>query len=399
MVAETGLLVVGLMFAVLAIVGGLARTLNQSVIPFYITGGIVVGPSVAGRVELPYIAETEFIAIGAELGIVFLLFFLGLEFNLARLFANLGRIGKAGIVDLAINFGIGLGLGYGLFGAILPAILVAGVVYISSSAIITKSLIDLGWIANEEAEPILGILVFEDLFIAIYLAFVTAFVIGAGTLDRAAGPLGIAMGFLAGLLLLAYAGTALFERLLAVDSHEFTVLRTLGVTVLIAGAALAVGVSEAVAAFFIGMAVSSTSHVSELENLLEPIRDMFAAVFFFWIGLVTDPLLFGGVMGFILLGVLVMTPTKLVSGFAAGRFYGLSDRRSVRVALAMTTRGEFSLIIAAIALAGAGTGLSTEIAADINAFAVGYVLVMSILGTTLMRYSRPFEALVTGLRP
>ncbi len=398
MVAETELLVVGMMFAVIVIVGAVARMLNQSVIPFYITGGMVVGPSVAGRYELPFIPETEFIAVGAELGIVFLLFFLGLEFNLARLFANLEQIGKAGIVDLVINFGVGLGLGYVLFGAILPALLVAGIVYVSSSAIITKSLIDLGWIANDEAEPILGILVFEDLFIAIYLAFATAFVLGTANLNRVAGPLGLALVFLVGLLFLAYFGSPFFERLLAVESHEFTVLRALSVTVLIAGAALAVGVSEAVAAFFIGMAFSSTSHVSDLEKLLEPIRDTFAAIFFFWIGLVTDPLLFGSVLSIIVVAVLLMTPTKLISGVRAGHIYGLSRRRSVRVALAMTPRGEFSLIIGAIALAGAGSGLTMEIAADINAFAVGYVLVMSILGTTLMRYSGVIERFATGER-
>jgi CPA2 family monovalent cation:H+ antiporter-2 len=91
----------------------------------------------------------------------------------------------------------------------------------------------------------------------------------------------------------------------------------------------------------------------------------------------------------------VTTPTKLVSGYLAGRAFDLDARRSTRVGLGMTTRGEFSLIIATVAIAGAGTGtLSTELAATINAFAVGYVLVMAVLGTTLMQYSRPFEEFV-----
>ncbi|GAB3034539.1 cation:proton antiporter [Natronobiforma cellulositropha] len=432
MAGETALIDVGVLFAVVALAGLLANRIGQSVIPFYIVAGMLVGPHVLGSLPerlaagvtvfgyevVPPIrdvtvfgydliagasaislVETDFIHLGAELGIVFLLFFLGLEFNMDRLLAAKERIGKAGTVDLVINFGIGLVLGYALFGAFLPAFLVAGIVYISSSAIITKSLIDLGWIANDEANPMLGTLVYEDLFIAIYLVVASVFVLGGGDLGAALGDIGIAMGFIILLLLFVHFGTQFFQRSLETDSHEYFVLRAIGITVLVAGAALALGVSEAVAAFFVGMAFSSTDHVHELEKLLEPVRDTFAAVFFFWIGLVTNPALFAGVVGLIAAAVLVTTPTKLVSGYLGGRIYHLDERRSVRVGLGMVTRGEFSLIIASIAIAGAGAGLSTETANVINAFAVGYVLFMSILGTTLMQHSSRIEAIVVPRLP
>ncbi len=392
------LLEVGVMFAAIAASGAIANRLGQSVIPFYIVSGMLLGEFVLGRVGLPvlgevYVAESEFVALGAELGIVFLLFFLGLEFNLDRLLARRQEITASGTIDLGINFGAGLVLGWLVFGALLPAVLLAGIVYISSSAVITKSLIDLGWIANDEAEPMLGTLVYEDLFIAVYLAVVSAVVLGSGGVAEAVTDVGIAVGFILALLLLVAAGTGLFSRLVETDDHESVVLRTLGVLVSIAGAALALGVSEAVAAFFVGMAFSSTDHAHQLEELLEPLRDTFAGVFFFWIGLVTNPLLFGGVLGLILLAVVVTTPTKLVSGYLGGRAFGLDTRRSARVGLGMTTRGEFSLIIATIAISGANAGtFDPELAATINAFAVGYVLVMAILGTTLMGYSGPFES-------
>ncbi|MWV63724.1 cation:proton antiporter [Halorubrum sp. JWXQ-INN 858] len=385
------------MFAAIAGVGALADRLGQSVIPFYIVSGMLLGEFVLGRVGLPvlgevFVAESEFIALGAELGIVFLLFFLGLEFNLDRLLDRRTEIGTAGTIDLGINFGAGFVIGWLVFGSFLPAFLIAGIVYISSSAVITKSLIDLGWIANDESEPMLGTLVYEDLFIAVYLAVVSAIVLGSGGVEEAAIDVGVAVAFIVALLLLVYLGTGFFSRLVETDDHESVVLRTVGVLVLIAGAALTLGVSEAVAAFFVGMAFSATDHVHQLEELLEPLRDTFAAVFFFWIGLVTDPLLFGGVAALILLAVLVTTPTKLVSGFLGGRAFGLDTRRSTRVGLGMTTRGEFSLIIATIAIAGAEAGtFDATLAATINAFAVGYVLVMAILGTTLMGYSEPFE--------
>ncbi|WP_207589455.1 cation:proton antiporter [Halomontanus rarus] len=437
MAGETALVDVGILFGAVAFGGLLANRIEQSVIPFYIVIGMLLGPSVLG--DLPSLvadaaslledgaavvglelelgrgigieilgyelfasasqvalAETDFIYVGAELGIVFLLFFLGLEFNLQRLMAARERIGKAGTVDLVINFGVGLILGWILFGEFLAAFLVAGIVYISSSAIITKSLIDLGWIANDEASSMLGTLVYEDLFIAIYLVVASVLVLGSGDIGEALGDVGIAVGFILLLLLFVHFGTAFFQRALETDSNEFLVLRAIGIVVLVAGAALAIGVSEAVAAFFVGMAFSSTDHVHDLERLLEPVRDTFAAIFFFWIGLVTNPALF--VDAFILAAigaaVVLTTPTKLVSGYLGGRIYDLDERRSVRVGLGMVTRGEFSLIIASVAITGAGFGIAEGVANDINAFAVGYVLVMSILGTTLMQYSSRIESIV-----
>ena len=396
------LLDVGLMFASLAAVGWGANRLGQSVIPFYIVTGMVASRYVFGRLPIAggdlYIAETEFIAVGAELGIVFLLFFLGLEFNLDRLLDRRRQIGTAGTIDAVINFPIGFALGWLLFGAVLPAVLVAGIVYISSSAIITKSLLDLGWIANDEAEPILGTLVYEDLLIAVYLAVTTAVVLGGGDIRAAATAVAVGLGGIALLFVAVQFGTPLLERVLDADTHESVVLRTTGLTVAVAGGALSLGVSEAVAAFFVGMGVSSTSHVTHIEELLEPLRDAFAAVFFFWIGLVTDPIAVAGAAGAIAVAVVVATPTKLLSGFFGGRTFGLSTRRSTRVALAMTTRGEFSLIVATLAVSGAASGTLTQPVADrISAFAVGYVLVMAVVGTTLMRYSAPFERLAGRL--
>jgi CPA2 family monovalent cation:H+ antiporter-2 len=263
--------------------------------------------------------------------------------------------------------------------------------------VITKSLIDLGWIANDEAEPLLGTLVYEDLFIAVYLSVASALVLGGGDIVAAAVDVGIALAFIAGLLGVVRFGGPLFERLVATDNREFVALRAVAAVVFVAGAALALGVSEAVAAFFVGMAFASTDRAHDIEALLEPVRDTFAAVFFFWIGLVTDPSLFGGVAGLIALAVVVTTPTKLVTGYLAGRAFDLDARRSTRVALGMTTRGEFSLIIATVAVtAGEAGAFDPALAETINAFAVGYVLVMAILGTTLMQYSGPFESAATA---
>ncbi len=389
----TLLLEAGAMFAVLAVAATIAQRVDLSVIPFYVIAGILSGPAVLGRFGLPAIEDQQFITVLAELGIVFLLFFLGLEFSLDRLLASKEKISKIGFLDLAVNLPVGVVIGIALGWSVLEAFVLGGIVYISSSAVITKSLIDLGWIANDEAQPMLGTLVFEDLFIALYLAVLSAILLGGGELSQIAVDIGIAMAFLFVLVVAVYLGTDYFTAYLDVGSQELFIMRAVAVTVLVAGAALAIGLSEAVAAFFIGMGFATTDHLEDLEQRLIPLRDVFAAVFFFWIGLNTDPTLFSdlAMAGLVGLLVLLTTPTKIITGFLSGRIYGLDNRRNLRVAFGMVTRGEFSLVIAALA---AGTGGSVVMTETIPAVAVGYVLVMSILGTLLMQYSGAFNRFI-----
>lgn len=393
--AEALLLEVGAMFAAVALVSFVSGRIDVSPIPLYILAGVVLNEHVVGGFGLPAIHASEFVEVGAELGIVFLLFFLGLEFNLGRLVADRTRIGAAGVADFAVNFPIGFVAGWFLFGGLVPAILLGGVVYVSSSAIVTKTMLDLGWIANPESSPILGTLVFEDLVVAAYLAVVSAVVLGGESLAEAATAVGIALAFIAALVVAAAVGTRFLEGVLDTPSSEFFVLRALGVTIPIAGAALVLGVSEAVAAFFVGMAFSNTSYVHDLETALSPLRDTFAAVFFFWIGLVTDPGLVIAAAGPVLVLVAVSIPGKLLSGYVSGGRYDLSQKRSLRVGIGLIPRGEFSLIIATAALTASAAGtLAPATANAIYAATVGYVLVMSLVGTVLMQAAGRIETVV-----
>ena len=377
------LLEVGIALTAVAIAGTLANRVGLSVIPAYIVVGILVGPnppqSVLG-VSLMLVGDREFIQVLAELGIVFLLFFLGLEFSVDQLLRDRKRISAAGGVDFAINFGLGAAIGLAFGWTLLETLFLAGVVYISSSAVITKSLIETGWIANDESGPILGTLVFEDILIAVYLALLAA-VAGGGDIRSAAVSVGTAFLFLGGLTAVAWYGAGWLDRFFRTGSDELFLLRVVGVTTLVAGAALSLGVSEAVAAFFLGTGISQTSHVERIEHIVAPARDIFAAVFFFSIGLTTDVTLLAGVATLLAVAVVVTTVGKFVSGTLSGRFYDLDRRRSLRVGLGLVPRGEFSLVIATLA-AGIGTG---RLASVLPAFTVGYVLVMSVLGSLLIQ--------------
>ena len=384
--AASGLLLeAGVVFAAVAVGGALAVRFDQSVIPAYILGGVLLGPNspVPG---LRLVASSEFIDLLQGLGVILLLFFIGLHFSPSTLVERREAVLRAGGLDL-LNGLVGLAFGFLLGFTALESLLLAGVVYISSSAIITKSLIELGWIADPEAESILGLLVFEDIVIAVYLAVVAALALGgAGGSGSALTAVGVSLAVVAVLTLLAFRGTPLVEHVLDTRSDELFLLRIVAAITLVGGAALALGVSEAVAAFFLGAAVGGTSHAGRVERVITSERDLYAAVFFFAIGLATDLSTLYPLLGPVLALAALSVVGKLVTGYLGGRAYGLTERRSVRVAVAMVARGEFSLVIAALAVQA---GLDPRL----SALAVGYVLVMSVVGTTLMSQSARVERL------
>lgn len=392
-VAESLLLEAGVVFAVLAVGGAVAARIDQSVIPAYIVAGVLVGPnapSLAGQ-SLALVEASEFTTLLQELGVVLLLFFIGLEFDLNNLVRRRDAVLRAGGVDAVLNGGAGLVLGLAFGFSPVEAVVLAGATYISSSAIITKSLIELGWIADPEAEAVLGVLITEDIVIAVYLALLTALALGGGSLASAGIALAVSAAVIGVLVALTTVGTPLVERALAVPSDELFLLRIVAAVTVVAGAALALGVSEAVAAFFLGTAVGSTDHANRVERVITSERDLYAAVFFFAIGLGTDPGALAAVAAPLAALVGITAATKLLSGYYGAAAYGLSERRRVRTALALVARGEFSLVLAALA---AGAGLNPRLTALI----VGYVLAMSVLGTVLMRYSAPVERLVERVR-
>ncbi|RRJ29782.1 cation:proton antiporter [Halocatena pleomorpha] len=396
--SETLLLEIGIALTGIAVAGAVANRLSLSVIPAYIAMGILIGPnepSTIAGISLTLVDQREFIDVVAELGIVFLLFFLGVEFSISQLLNDRRRIATIGTVDFLVNFSLGIGLGIAFGYSLLETFFLAGIVYISSSAVISKSLIESGWVANAESGPILGTLVFEDILIAIYLALLTAVAGGGGTVVDAAVAIGGAFVFLGGLTLIAWYGSSVIEQVFDADSDELFLLRILGVTTLVAGFALTIGLSEAVAAFFVGTAFSETNHIERIETVVTPARDFFAAVFFFSIGLTTEITLLTDLVWLLLAAVLVTTVGKMVSGSLSGRIYRLDRRRSMRVGVGLVPRGEFSLVIATLA-ASVGTG---ALGGEIPVFTVGYVLVMSVVGTLLIQNAdRVFEGITAVSR-
>ncbi len=389
MAVESLLLELGALFLILALAGTLAHRLGQSVIPFYLAAGLLIDPSgmeLAGY-SFTLVTANDFVTGAAELGVVLLLFFLGLKFSFQSLIRSRARISQAGAVDLAnLAVGIVVALAFGL--STVEALFVGGIVYISSSAVITKSLIDLNWIANPESEAILGVLVFEDLFVALYLTILSAIALEGSGFAAALGQIALATGIMLVLAMVAAFGTRQLGRLVDRPSDEMALLTALAITVAVAGVALWAGLSEAVAAFFVGMAVGGTDQADKLSRLATPLRDVFGAIFFFWIGLTADLGALTGSAWLLVTLVVVTVLVKATTGIVGGGLYGLPPVRRVRVGLGLVARGEFSLVIGALAAQVGGSAVMLDV---IPSLAVGYVLVTSVIGTLAMQHAGPLE--------
>jgi CPA2 family monovalent cation:H+ antiporter-2 len=253
------------------------RRLGLPTIPFFIVAGILCGPHTPGFVLLEEPAELEFLA---TIGLVMLLFHLGLEFSLADLLAGGRRLLWAGGTYIALNFGAGIVLGYWFDWGTREIFVIAGMIGTSSTAIVTKLLIDLKRLANPETPMILGIIVVEDLFLAFYLALLQP-VLGTqeGALEIV-GSIAIAFGFLVGLFALARWGGRLVQRLIGAGDSELLTILFVGFGVFVAGLSGIAGASDAVGALLAGMVVGGSAIAHRVEPLAIPLRDTFAAVFF-----------------------------------------------------------------------------------------------------------------------
>lgn len=373
----TLLIELGALILVLGVLGRLAGRIGLSPIPFYLLAGLAFGQGGL----LPLDASDEFISTGSEIGVILLLLLLGLEYSAPELMTNLRQQAPAGLFNIVANAAPGAAVGV-LMGWPLPAVVaMAGITYATSSGITAKLLGDLGRLGNRETPVVLSLLVLEDLSMAVYLPVLTAMLAGV-SLAAGAASVGIALLAIAAALFIALRFGDRLGRLIWTENTEVLLLIVFGLALLVAGAAQAVQVSEAVGAFLVGIALSG--RVAEnAHTLLSPLRDLFAAVFFVFFGLRTNP---ADIPAMLLpaLGLAVVTAlTKVVVGYWAARRAGIAVPGRVRAGTVIVSRGEFNIVIAGLAT---GSGI---IAPGLAALATTYVLIMAILGPVVARAGDP----------
>jgi CPA2 family monovalent cation:H+ antiporter-2 len=369
----------------LGVLGRLAGRLGLSAIPLYLLAGLAFGQG--GLLRL--VTAHEFIEVGAEVGVILLLLLLGLEYSAAELTGSLRAAAPAGLVDLALNFSPGLVAGLLLGWSPLAALVLGGVTYVTSSGIVAKILGDLNRLGNRETPVVLSILVVEDLAMAAYLPLLTGLLVGGGLLAGLV-PVGVALVTVALVLVVAVRWGETLSRLVFTHNDEVLLLVILGVALVVAGLAERLQVSAAVGAFLVGIALSGRA-AEAAHDLLTPLRDLFAAVFFVFFGLQTDPRSIPPVAAAAAALALVTAATKVATGWWAARRAGVGPKGRWRAGTALIPRGEFSIVIAGLAVAaGREPGLGP--------LAATYVLVLAVLGPVLARASEPLRTgLLAGL--
>ncbi|MDN8588491.1 cation/H(+) antiporter [Chryseobacterium mucoviscidosis] len=374
---------VGIAVALITLTGLISARLRFSVIPFYILIGMAVGPHAPqiGIVDLRFIESSSFIEFMGRLGILFLLFYLGLEFSVSRLLKSGKAILTGGMFYVGLNFASGLLLGWFMELPLKETLVVCGIMTSSSTAIVAKVLVDLKRTANPETEIIMGMIMFDDLFIAIHISILTGLVLSGATSFLSVFLVSLsALLFIVLFLIIGRKCIKYIDKALNIKSSELFLLTVMTLLFLVAGFSETLHVAEAIGALMMGLVLGESRHASRIEHQIMPFKDFFGAIFFFSFGLTIEPSSLGGAVGMTVIAVILTIASNYGAGMIAGRLSGMSARASLNVGFTLVSRGEFSIIMANIGKAG---GLM----ASIQSFAVLYVLILAVLGPILTKES------------
>ena len=384
------ILEIGLALALIAFAVGLAHKLGVSNVPFLILIGMAVGPHAPqiGIFDFRFIETQSLIAFMGRMGVLFLLFYLGLESNVTRLIEAGRSILAGGSLYVGLNFTIGFTYGYLAGFPLREMLIIAGLTTVSSSAIVAKILFDYRRTANRETELILGITMFEDVFLAVYLSLISGIILsGASSFAGVAASGGIALGFIVGLMLLGRWVTPLLNRLLRISSNEVFVVVIFACLFLLAGLGETIHVAESIGALLLGLIFGETEHSERMERLIVPFRDSFGAIFFFGFGLSIDPFSLGGAAWLAVGAAILSLVCVLIAGTIVGARAKLSAVGSLNTSFTLLARGEFSIIIVNLAIAG---GLMPVL----QPFAALYVLILASVSPLLAKESDRIVAFV-----
>ncbi len=378
------LIVLGLLLLVAYVLGRLGKLVGLPAIPVYMIVGLLASPHTGW---FPLNFDSHYIELIAIFGLILLLFNLGLEFDQDEFFGNFGKLIISGGSYIVINMGAGLIFGFMVGWGTREALIIAGMTATSSSAIVTKLLIELNRLANRETPMILGVTVVEDIFIAIYLAIVSVVLSGETDFWPIVAKLAIAFTFLVVMFTLARFGGRVVSRFFRTKDDELFTILFFGLAVLFAGIGEILGVTDAIGAFLIGLVLGATKYRNKIEHIAIPLRDVFAAFFFLNFGLALDPAKFPSVI----VPVVVAVVMTLVLNIGAGQFVAwinkLGPQAGINTTVILQNRGEFALILATLSVSA---GLDPRI----QPFAGLYVLIMAIIGPLLAANSEKIGAMI-----
>jgi CPA2 family monovalent cation:H+ antiporter-2 len=379
-----------LVLGVAAVTSVLFQRLRQPVVLGYLIAGLLVGPHVA----FPLFADPATIQTLSELGVILLMFALGLDFRLAKLVALAPTAGLTALIQCSFMIWLGFVLGRGFGWTPLESIFTGALLAISSTTIIAKAF-DEQRVTGRLREFVVGVLIVEDLIAVLLMAALTAASTGR---ELSAGELGFTLARLLGFLVtLVVAGLVIVPRAvratLRLGRPETTLVACIGLCFGIALLAQSFGYSVALGAFIAGSLVAESGGEKQIEPLVEPVKDVFAAIFFVSVGMLIDPKLVASYWLPIAALTLAVIAGK-VFGVSVGAFLtGSGTRVAIRSGMSLAQIGEFSFIIA-------GLGLSLRATGEfLYPVAVAVSALTTLTTPWLIRASGPFASFVDRKLP
>jgi monovalent cation:H+ antiporter-2, CPA2 family len=386
--------------AILMLIAGFAIILcyqfSQPMVLGYILAGVIIGPHTP---PFSLILDETTIRTFAELGVIFLMFSLGLEFT----FDKLSKVGKTAIIAATLEIVLMIWIGYGLgilFGwTTMNSIFLGAILSISSTTIIVKVLSDLGLKKESFSQIVFGILIIEDLFAIFILAILSSIAV-SGTIDfkdKFKEILMTAIRLFSFLIISLIVGRLLVKRLLAyVAKFENDEVLLITVLALCFGFCLLViqlNYSVALGAFIIGAIIAESTQIKKIEYLINPLRDMFSAIFFVSVGLLFNPGIVANYFIHIIIITIVVIIGKILSCSLGVLISGYSGKTSMRIGMSLAQIGEFSFIIASLGIALNVTGNF------LYSIAVSVSIITTLTTPYLIKYSDAFSHFVSKSIP
>lgn len=370
---ELGSVLIGLGIAAL-----IATRIRLSVVPIFLLAGLFFGEGGIVALEL----SDDFLDLGAQWGAILLLLLLGLEYSAQELFDSVKALRSLGFIDIVLNFLPGFAIGFLLGWGAPGALALGGITYVSSSGIASQFIKDSRLEGNESTKRAVSVLVIEDLVLAPYLPVLSAILASLGVLSGLIS-ISIALVITGVALLIGARGFHIPHAPLIMGDSATLLLTVFGSALVASGVATYFGFSGAVAAFLVGLLL--TGDVAIVARVrLAPLRDIFAAIFFLFFGLSTDPADIPGV----LIPALVLTFLGVGSKYftAWWAVKDLSEKNAQwRAAALLIPRGEFSIVIA-------GLAATSAFAVELQALTLTYVILTTLVSSIIIRQVNPSRA-------
>ncbi|MEW6271672.1 MAG: cation:proton antiporter [Thermodesulfobacteriota bacterium] len=330
---------------VAAVTTVLFQRLRQPVVLGYILAGVIVGPNV----PIPLVADVGIVQTLSELGVILLMFSLGLEFSLRKLVAVGPGASATAVIQCSLLLWLGYVIGRGFGWTTQESIFTGAIIAISSTTIIAKAFDEQG-VRGRLRDLVVGVLIVEDLIAILLMAILTT--LATGLALSATGLAATAVRLLGFLVILMVVGLFVVPRtmrfIVRLGRDETTLVASVGICFATALLALEFGYSVALGAFIAGSLIAESGEAHEVERLVQPVRDVFAAVFFVSVGMLIDPLQLSAYWLPVTVITLTVVLGKLVSVSIGAFLTGNGIRTSVQAGMSLAQIGEFSFIIAGL---------------------------------------------------